>query len=181
MLSKARINEGPRTVRFLEGGAERLPVASQSATLVLFLASFHHVPAAQMPEAMSEAYRVLSSGGRVLFIEPLVECSYYLITRLVEEETEARRHAQEAIEKAGALGFVQESEDFFYIERSFEDYCELLDTYWEESEQQKRATLDHAEEIARKLAAGAGCTLDDYRFRSACRLNLLRKPEKASG
>lgn len=176
ILARARMNEEPRTVRFLEGGAERIPVASESATLVLFLASLHHVPAAQMPEAMSEAYRVLSPGGQALFIEPLVECSYYLITRLVEDETIARRRAQEVIDDVGASGFERECEGYFYIERSFEDYRDLLDTYWEESEDRKTEILARAEAVARKLVVGADCTFGDYRFQSACRLDLLRKP-----
>lgn len=180
MLSKVRIDERTNAVRFLGGGAERIPVADSSAALVLFLASLHHVPSAKMPDAVREAYRVLGPGGQALFIEPLVECSYYLITRLAEEETEARRLAHEAIENAGTVGFRQENEDFFYMERSFEDFRDLLELHWEESEQKKLETLARAEAIARTLAAGAGCMLDDYRFRSACRLNLLRKPEDES-
>jgi ubiquinone/menaquinone biosynthesis C-methylase UbiE len=181
MLARARIDDGPRTVRFLEGGAQRLPVTSQSATVVLFLASLHHVGSAQMTEALSEAYRVLSPGGQALFIEPLVECSYYMITRLAEDETEARQQAHQAIKRAGAVGFRHESEDFFYLERSFKDFRDLLEVHWEESEQRKFEILDHAEEIARKLADGAACALDDYRFQSACRLDLLRKPGDESG
>jgi ubiquinone/menaquinone biosynthesis C-methylase UbiE len=176
MLAKARIDESSSLVHFLDGGAQRLPVASGSAELVLFLASLHHVPPAKIPEAVGEAHRVLCPGGQALFIEPLVECSYYLITRLAEEETEARRHAHEAIRNAGTVGFRQESEDFFFIKRSFEDFRYLLDLHWEESEELKRETLARAEAIAHTLAAGASCTIDQYRFQSACRLNLLRKP-----
>jgi len=177
MLAKARRGEGAAGVRFVEGGAERLPAENDSADVVLFLASFHHVPAVQMRESLSEAYRVLRPGGSALFIEPLVECSYYLITRLVEDETEARLRAHSAIVNADAAGFLRDVEDFFYVERSFEDYRDLLDVHWEESEELKRDTLSRAEVIARKLAAGAGCALDDYRFQSACRLTQLRKPE----
>jgi ubiquinone/menaquinone biosynthesis C-methylase UbiE len=180
MLSKVQIEERTNAVRFLEGGAERIPVASGSAALVLFLASLHHVPHARMHDAVREAYRVLAPGGHALFIEPLVECSYYLITRLAEEETEARRVAHEAIDKACTVGFRQRSEEFFFIERSFEDFRDLLELHWEEGEQEKREVLARAEVIARTLAAGAGCTLDDYRFSSACRLDLLCKPEGGS-
>ena len=176
MLAKARVHEEMRGVRFVEGRAERLPVGDASADLVLFLASFHHVPPIEIQNALSEAYRVLSPGGAAVFIEPLVECSYYLITRLVEDETEARRRAHEAIVNARTAGFEAESEDYFHIERSFADYRDLLDVHWEESEQLKAEVLARAELVARKLAAGAGCALDDYRFQSACRVNLLRKP-----
>ena len=176
-LAKARVGEEMRGVRFVEGRAERLPVGDASADLVLFLASFHHVPPIEVQNALSEAFRVLSPGGAALFIEPLVECSYYLITRLVEDETDARQGAQEAIANAVTAGFEAESEDFFFIERSFGDYRDLLDVHWEESEQLKAQVLARAEVIAQKLAAGAGCALDEYRFQSACRLNLLRKPD----
>jgi ubiquinone/menaquinone biosynthesis C-methylase UbiE len=181
MLAKARIHEETRSVQFLEGCAERLPVESGSANLVLFFASLHHVVPARMPDAMSEACRVLSPNGHALFIEPLVECSYYLITRLAEEEGEARRLAKEAIKRAGSFGFREESEDYFYIERSFDDYRDLLGAYWEESEERKRETLVKAEAITRRLAAAAGCSFDDYRFQSACRLNLLQKVKENLG
>ena len=138
---------------------------------------YHLTEPADRHQALREAHRVLGPGGQALFIEPLVECSYYLITRLAEEDTEARRLAHEAIENAGTVGFRHENEDFFCIERSFEDFRSLLELHWEESEQKKSETLARAEAIARTLAAGTGCTLDDYRFRSACRLNLLRKPK----
>jgi ubiquinone/menaquinone biosynthesis C-methylase UbiE len=178
VLSKVEDAEGAARVEFLEGGAEELPVDDASADLVLFLASLHHVPAPQIPKAVGEAYRVLKPGGHSLFIEPIVECSYYLITRLAEEETEARRLAHEAIAAAGRTGFEEEKEDFFFLERSLDDFRRLLELFPPEDEQRKRAILARAEETARKLAEGSGCALADYRFRSACRLNLLRKPER---
>jgi len=181
MLSKARIDEPMAQVRLLEGGAEDLPVADATADLVLFLASLHHVPASWMARAVDEACRVLRPGGRVLFIEPLVECSFYLITRLAEEETEARRNAHDAIADAGRTGLQQENEDFFFIERSLEDFRRLLDLFSAENEQEKLKILARAEKIARALSAGSGCALVDYRFQSACRLNLLRKPDDRSG
>ena len=100
--------------------------------------------------------------------------------RLAEEESEARRLAHEAIEKARTVGFRQENEDFFFIERSFGDFRDLLELHWEEGEQNKSEALARAEVIACILAAGAGCTLDDYRFSSACRLDLLCNPEGGS-
>ncbi len=180
MLSKVEDDEGTARVEFLEGGSENLPVADASAGLVLFLASLHHVQAPQMTRAVDEAYRVLQPGGRVLFIEPIVECSYYLITRLAEDETEARRLAHGAIADAGRTGFQEEKEDFFYLERSLEDFRKLLELFPPEDEQETRAILARAEEITRTLSEGIGCALADYRFQSACRLNLLRKPHDRS-
>ena len=177
MLPKIEDDEGTARVEFLEGGAEQLPVDDASADLVLFLASLHHVPPPRIRRAVAEAYRVLKPGGRVLFIEPIVECSYYLITRLAEEETEARRLAHEAIADAGRAGFEEEKEDFFCLERSLDDFRRLLELFPPEDEREARIILARAEKIARKLAEGAGCAPADYRFQSACRLNLLRKPE----
>jgi ubiquinone/menaquinone biosynthesis C-methylase UbiE len=176
MLSKVEDDEGTARVELLEGGAEELPVDDTCADLVLFLASLHHVPATQIRRAVDEAFRVLKPGGRVLFIEPIVECSYYLITRLAEEETEARRLAHEAIADAGRTGFHEKKEDFFYLERSLDDFRKLLELFPPEDEQEMLSISARAEEIARTLSEGSGCTLADYRFQSACRLNLLRKP-----
>lgn len=176
MLIRAQAGEPLTGVTLLEGGAEELPVADGTADLVLFLASLHHVPVPRMPRALNEAYRVLRPAGQALFIEPLVECSYYLITRLAEEETEARRRAHEAIAGAGRFGFEHEREEFFFVERSFEDFRNLLDVFPPQGDAKKHEVLARAEEIARTLAAGSGCAPADYRFQSACRMNLLRKP-----
>ena len=73
-------------------------------------------------------------------------------------------------------GFEEEKEDFFFLERSLDDFRRLLELYPPQDELQTHAVLARAEEITRTLAEGAGCAVTDYRFRSACRWNLLRKP-----
>ena len=72
-------------------------------------------------------------------------------------------------------GFEQEREDFFFLERSLEDFGKLMEVFSETDEDESRAILARAEEITRALAAGVGCAPADYRFQSACRVNLLRK------
>jgi ubiquinone/menaquinone biosynthesis C-methylase UbiE len=176
MLSRLAVDDRTAGVRLLEGRAEDLPVADGTANVVLCVASLHHVAAARMARAVQETARVLKPGGRALFIEPLVECTYYMITRLAEEETEARRQAHQAIAGAEEAGFEQEREEFFFIERSLEDFRKLVNLFTEVGEQEERAILARAEQITRTLAAGAGCAPAEYRFRSACRMNLLRKP-----
>jgi len=128
-------------------------------------------------DAVSEVFGVLNPGGQVIFIEPLVECSYYLITRLVEEESEDRRHAYEVIRNAETVGFVSKDESYFFVERSFRDYLKMLDMYWDRTEREKRAVVSQAEEIVKRLADGSGCSSEDYRLQSACRLNMFRKPD----
>lgn len=175
MIEKAKNAGEWDNVSFLEGGGENIPADDNHADIVLFLASLHHVPVDEMPKAFEETRRVLKPGGHALFIEPIIECSYYLITSLAEEETEIRQHAYLAIKEAVKKGFDKGKEDFFYIERSFEDYENLLNVFFPGDEHEKKEVLDKAFEITRRLADEAGCDPLDYRFQSACRLNLLTK------
>jgi ubiquinone/menaquinone biosynthesis C-methylase UbiE len=178
MIEKAKNAGVLDSISFREGGGEKIPVENNFSDIVLFLASLHHVPVTEMPGAFEELQRVLKPGGYALFIEPIIECSYYLITSLAEEETEIRQHAYQAIKEAVKRGFDSEKEEFFYIERSFEDYENLLNVFFRGDESEKKAVLDKAFEITRRLADEAGCDPLEYRFQSACRVNLLRKRTK---
>lgn len=175
MLEKALAGPLAGGERYLPGGGEALPLADRSADVVVWVASLHHVPAERMRDAVCETARVLRPGGEAVFVEPVAEPgSYYEITRLVEEETEARRLAQEAIRAAPSAGFEAVHEGFFYFERSLADYEHLLDVFVDCAEERVRC-LAEALRIAERLAAAGGVDLTELRLRSICRLSLLRR------
>lgn len=104
------IHTGPETpakssrkVRFEAGRADALPLADQSADAVIYLGSFHHIPAGRQKDALVEAHRVLRPGRRLHVVEPLSEGSYFEVLRLVDDQTDLRIKAVEAIAAAWTL------------------------------------------------------------------------------
>lgn len=85
---------------FLSGGAQALPFADHSFDGVIFLNSLHHVPEREMHPALLEAARVAKPGHPVIVIEPLAEGSFFSVLSLVEDETEVRSAAQDAVLEA---------------------------------------------------------------------------------
>ena len=85
--------------RYLTGGAEDLPLADDSVDVALMLKSLHHVP--DPHSAFPELRRVVR--GEVFIAEPLAEGDFFELLRPVDDETEVRAVAQDAI--AAAEGF----------------------------------------------------------------------------
>ena len=81
---------------------EALPLASESLDIVFFFNSLHHVPVAQQGPALAEAARVLKPGGRLYIVEPLAEGPSHALMVPVEDETEVRARAYDAIRSAVA-------------------------------------------------------------------------------
>jgi ubiquinone/menaquinone biosynthesis C-methylase UbiE len=68
MLRVARLLTRPaKSVRYLEGTAEAVPLADESATVVWSIATVHHW--ADVDLGLHEAHRILESGGRLVAME----------------------------------------------------------------------------------------------------------------
>lgn len=63
--------------RFQKGSAEHLPFQDQTFDVIIFTLSFHHVPLQQMSVAIDEAVRVVRPSGRIIFLEPAQEGSFF--------------------------------------------------------------------------------------------------------
>lgn len=90
--------------RIEQASAEALPFPDASFDGVVMLNSLHHVPVASQAGALAGLARVAREGAPVLVVEPLAEGSFFAAMRPVEDETEVRAEAQEAIAKASAEG-----------------------------------------------------------------------------
>ena len=86
--------------RFHEAGAEALPFANDSFDGAIFLNSLHHVPKLAPLRALEEAARVVEPAGPIVVVEPLAEGSFFSALRPVEDETDVRTAAQEALRRA---------------------------------------------------------------------------------
>lgn len=98
-LERARALPG-RDETYMVGSGESLPFAGASAGAILYMKSFHHLPPAAMPLALSEAARVLEPAGKLVVIEPLAEGNYFEAMRPMEDETGVRAAAYAALQAA---------------------------------------------------------------------------------
>jgi ubiquinone/menaquinone biosynthesis C-methylase UbiE len=102
--------------RYLQGGAEALPLEDQSLDVAILLKSLHHVP--DPHAAFPELHRVVRH--QVFIAEPLAYGEFFELVRPVDDETVVRKTAQEAIERAA--GF-ERAETFEYdLEISLPDF-----------------------------------------------------------
>jgi len=175
MLAKAQAEPATGNERYWVGGAEALPVEDGWADLMVYFASLHHAPLDRLTDALAECSRVLKAGGEAAVVEPKAEPgSYFEITRLPEDEADMHAAVYAAIQAAPQFGLRLLKEEYFYIERSFADYEKLIHTFVE-GEKRRAEIIARARKITVKMSQAAGARFDDFRFRSICRLNVLKK------
>lgn len=97
-----------------QGCAQLLPWGDGTMHAALFINSLHHVPVPDMLLALEEAARVVGKGGSVIVVESLSEGSFFDTLRLIEDETEVRQAAQDAIVRARRRGIVSEIRQIEY-------------------------------------------------------------------
>lgn len=91
---------------YVEGVGQALPFADAVFDAAVFRASLHHVPGADMSKALAEARRVTRPGGELFVFEPLATGAWFEMVREVDDETEVRAQAQQAIERAVNQGWL---------------------------------------------------------------------------
>jgi hypothetical protein len=180
-LARARAVSSAGRETYLEGAGETLPLGDASADAVIYLNSFHHVPVALQDRAIAEAARVLAPGGMLCILEPLPEGSYFELARPVEDETEIRARASEAIGRAPACGFTQEVEMLYGAPFRFEDFAAFKRTFVAVDprrqgpfEAQEAPMRDAFHRLAERRADG------HYYFIQPTRFSLLRKASPES-
>ena len=94
-----------------------MPFADLSFDGAVFLNSLHHVPKPAMHRALREAARVVKPAGPVVIVEPLPEGSFFCALRPVEDETDVRAAAQEAIATAIESGAFEQLRRIDYLRR----------------------------------------------------------------
>lgn len=105
-------------------GAEAMPFADHAVDGAIFLNSLHHVPKPAMRRALEEAARVTKPGEPIVVIEPLAEGSFFSVLRLVEDETDVRAAAQEAVAEALEEGAFAQLRRVDYLRRQHFAYVD---------------------------------------------------------
>ncbi len=173
MLARAREYPGHGEA-FVAATGESLPLSDGWADAVLYIASLHHIPTQRVDEALRECTRVLKPGGHAIFVEPLQSSgSWGDMTRLVEDESEVQKRAYEAIVRAAALRLTMLEEEHFFMARSFGDFEHLINTFVDDASQ-RPDLLARARALTTERSAEASLSFADYRYRSYCRMNVLR-------
>ena len=169
LIEKAKSITPIANEQYKVGSAENLPYNDNFADILLYFASFHHVPKDKMDAAMLECYRILKSNGLVVFLEPVPKKnSYYELTRLVEDEAKILSKAHVIIQNCQTYNFKCINENYYYLERSYLDYKNLLDIYVTDDIERNKY-LQQAEKVLLKFSKN----INTFRFRSICRVNIL--------
>lgn len=162
-------------VTFRLGGAEAIPAPDASFDIVLMFKSLHHVPVAQMDQAVAELKRVLKPGGLAYLSEPVYAGDFNQIVRLFHDEKLVREAAFAAVVRAVQTG------TFELVQQEFFDTASHFDSFGQSEEQvlQVTHTQHHlAADLHAQIrdAFMAHMTADGAHFRSPIRVDLLRKP-----
>lgn len=164
--------------QFLVGRAEALPHADASLDIVVMVNSLHHVPEASMIKALAEAVRVIRPEGSVVIVEPRAYGSFFTALQPIEDETEVRGAAQQAIAIAVSSGLVvhkgaieYEREDIFADVEGFLGFVVAVDPA-------RQAVVDAKFETikANVLAAARRAKDGRLQFTQPMKVDILGRP-----
>ena len=113
--------------KLIRGGAQAMAVDDDSADVVIFMYSLHHVPADLMKDALSEASRVLKDSGVLYIAEPVAQGSYQAVCEPFLDETQIRAQAKAAINKYASDWFKHCSEFDYVVPEYFDNYTHFVD------------------------------------------------------
>ena len=178
-LARARAAEPAGGEDYVKAGAEALPFADGSLDGAVFFNALHHVPVEGQGLALAEAARVLMSGGLLYVLEPLAAGAYFELVRPIEDETEVRARAYEAVQAAAGHGLLEPARELCYEaplkQQSFENFKAGLIAV----DARRRPRVEAAETALRASFASAAEQRDGaFWFYQPCRLNLLRRTDR---
>jgi ubiquinone/menaquinone biosynthesis C-methylase UbiE len=89
---------------FVAAGAQAVPFPDASFDGAMMLKSLHHVPTAEMDQALDEVARVVRPGGFLYVSEPIYGGQMNELVRLYNDEGVVRQAAQAALDRTLAKG-----------------------------------------------------------------------------
>jgi SAM-dependent methyltransferase len=175
-LARARAHEPVGGERYIEGGAQALPLEDASADVVVFANSLHHVPGDLLDAALAEVARVLRPGGLLYVQEPVAQGPYFELVRAVDDETAVRAAAHAAIGRAAEHGLRHEREERFDSDVVHPDFASFRDRVVLADAARTAVFAEVEDELRAQFEATAERTEDGgYRFRHPMRVDVLRR------
>lgn len=113
---------GAGRFRLVKASADAIPEPDQSADLVLFIFSLHHVPAAKLAGALAEARRILRPSGRLYVAEPLAQGPHQYVMELFHDETAVRKAAADALSQLARPAFANDDVATYAEMRRYPDF-----------------------------------------------------------
>ena len=120
---------GAGRFRLVRASADAIPEPDQSADLVLFIFSLHHVPGTKLQGALAEARRILRPSGRLYVAEPLAQGLHQYVMELFHDETAVRKAAAEALAHFARPRFAVDDISTYADTRryaTFDDFAERM-------------------------------------------------------
>jgi len=174
-IDKAKEQVPANGERYVMGTAEDLPVGDSSADVVFFFNSLHHVPEAAMDAALAEARRALKPDGWLFIAEPLAEGPQFLMQQPLNDETEVRARAYEAIGRAKSRGFTEVSESRYTADGKHASYESYRDGSIAISPARAELFAERDAEMRARFERYGEKRADGWHFASPIRVNVLRK------
>jgi SAM-dependent methyltransferase len=177
-IARARAAEAVAGEDYLVGCAEALPFADATLDAALFFNALHHVPVALQARALAEARRAIKAGGRLCIVEPIAEGPHFTLTRAIDDETEVRARAYEAMQAALAEGAFDERAEITYWTRiTYPDFA-AFKAKMVAVDETRRATVESLEaQLRDSFEAVAAREGTRYVLTQPCRLNLFSRPQ----
>jgi len=172
-LERARTQAG-KGEDYRVASGESLPFADASASAVLFMKSFHHIPEQSMRAALEEAARVLEPGGQLVVIEPIAEGNYFETMRPMEDETEVRAAAYNILQGPPA-SLLPASEFFYDTVVRFRDAGQFIEAVTAPDPARRERLPKVEAELRRRYEAHAQYDAEGAFFIAPMRRNAFRK------
>jgi len=173
-LARAAAAERAQDETYVCALGEALPLRDGCLDAVVYFNALHHVPVAVQGAALREAARVISPGGLVYVQEPLAEGSYFEIMRPIEDETEVRGRAYDALKK-GDHGLAEEEEFVYRAPFRVKSVEAFLKGLVAVDPARRDAVAAREESLREAFLAAAEQRDDGFWFEIPSRLNLLRR------
>lgn len=162
-------------IQFVDYGAQAIAKPDASVDAVLMFKSLHHVPAADLAQAMSEIRRVLKPGGLAYISEPVFAGELNEVIRLFHDERKVRQLAFGAVCDAVGSGLLELVEQRFFRARvkfqNFDQFANGIIHATHSTHDLSAALLAQVEEKFNSYASA-----DGFVFDTPNRVDLLRCP-----
>ncbi len=127
-LRQARIGASEDGTDFIAALGQALPLPDQSFDIVIYFNALHHIPMTEMERALHEVGRVLRPRGKLYIAEPLAEGPHFELVRPVDDETEVRGAAYEALKGLRSwAGWSELSETLYTASVAYESFAAFCD------------------------------------------------------